>query len=210
MKYKFEFYILFFIIYEKIETATVKIIDKNCPENKYRDYYYLQSYKIPLSKMSFIANGNYGRKNPLSYAFDGDINTFWKSNKYQSDSFFNNIEITFNETVSIDKMVYFPYKVNNTKIWGFPNELKIYYKLRNPDGSLNEDESFYLLVEDLILDTTGDEVLIIFEEEIICDQIKLEWVEIQTIESTSPSLAYASEIIFLVREKEFVINIWYF
>lgn len=175
MKHKFIVYILFLIILKKINTATIKIIDNNFPERKYNDNYYLQSYKIPLSIMNFQSNGNSKIYSPLSYAFDGDINTYWSSNKYQADSFLNNIEITFNETVTIDKMLYYPFTASNSIVVGYPNELKIYYKLRNPDGTLNEDESFYLLVEDIITETTTNKVIIIFDEEIVCDQIKLEW-----------------------------------
>ena len=173
MKHKFIVYILFFINLKKINTATIKIIDNNFPERKYNDNYYF--YKIPLSMMNFQSNGNSKKYSHISYVFGGDINTYWSSNKYQDDSFLNNIEITFTETVTIDKMLYYPFTAPNSIVIGYPNELKIYYKLRNPDGTLNEDESFYLLVGDIITETTTNKVIIIFDEEIVCDQIKLEW-----------------------------------
>ena len=56
MYIKYNINILFFLIFEKIKSALIEIIDNNSLESKYNDYYYFKSYKIPKSMMSFKTN----------------------------------------------------------------------------------------------------------------------------------------------------------
>ena len=121
--------------------------------------------------MKFQANGDEIGNHPLIHAFDNDFNTYWESYKYQEDNFLNNIEIMFSKAITIDRMVYQAHSNNKYQGIGYPTELKIYYKLIYKDDTL---ESEYLLIDDIISERTGNRVLFIFENEIFCDQIKLE------------------------------------
>ena len=87
---------------------------------------------------------------------------------------------------------------------GYPIELKVYIKLRNYDGSLSNEDSDYLLVEDFISERTGNKVLFIFNEKISCDQIKLQWSRMEEIIKDRGEQACASEIIFLFPENKYI------
>ena len=196
-------YIIFSLILVKIKSGIADIIDNNYSKSKYNDYYYLNLYKIPLSMMSFKSNGNYVVSNSLQLAFDGDFNTHWESAEFLGDSFLIDIQITFSKTVIIDRILYQAPSNKNWKGIGYPIEFKIYFKLKNSDGTLSDDDSDFLLIDDIISERTGDRVLFIFNEEIMCDQIKLEWADIE--ETTAHyKRAMASEILLLVPENEII------
>ena len=110
------------------------------------------------------------------FIFDNDFNTYWKSAKYKGEevSFENNIQTTFLKTVTIDRMIYQPQNIRNINGYGYPIELKVYFKLRNPDGTLNEDDSDFLLVDDIISERTENKVLFFFGQKINEEPIKLE------------------------------------
>ena len=203
MNLKFIIHILFLIIFDNIKSATIEILDNNSPDEKYNDYYYLKSYKIPKTMMRFRTNAESFWFNPIERAFDDDFDTYWESYQTQENSFHNSIEITFSKLVTIDKMLYQALSTDEYQGVGYPTELRIYYKLRNPDGILSDDPSDYLLIEDIISEPTGDKVLFIFDDIIICDQIKLEWFEIEQIHGPY-FYPRANEIMFLVPENEYV------
>ena len=167
-------------------------------------------YKISNSLFNFTSNGGSNNQHNLSFAFDNDLNTYWESAKYQGeeDSFVNNIQITFLKTVTIDKMIYEPQNIGNIKGYGYPIELKIYFKLRNPDGTLSDDDSDFLLVDEIISERSENKVLIIFDQEITCDQIKLEWAQIEEFDLNKP-YALANEIIFLFPENIYINQLIY-
>ena len=158
--------------------------------------------------MSYKSNGDSTFYHDLSLAFDNDFNTYWESRKYQETSFLNNIQITFSKTVSIDRMIYQAPSFPKVKGKGYPIELKIYFKLRRPDGTLSEEDSDFLLVEDIISERTENKVIFIFEEKIICDQIKIEWAVIEETAQTNLS-AYSSEIMLLFPENEYINKLIY-
>lgn len=83
---------------------------------------------------------------------------------------------------------------------GYPIELKIYFELKKPDGTLSEEDSDFLLGEDIISERTENKVIFIFDEKIICDRIKIEWAEIEE----TFLWANASEIILLFPENEYI------
>ena len=195
---------LIFIIYKPINAGIVKEIDDNLLE--YNNIDYINAYKIPNSIMSFKSNGSSKPRQDLSFAFDDNFKTYWVSLKYQESSFLNNIVISFENTVFIDRMVYQAPSFLQVKGDGYPNELKVYYKLKKPDGTLSDDESDFLLADDIISERTGNKVLFIFDQEIVCDQIKLEWVEIDNGISNF-QYASASEIILLLTENEYINNL---
>ncbi len=198
------FFFYFFLIIKIIKCAKIEILDKNDLDSKYNNIEYLKTYQISHLTMRYKSNGGSTPNNDLKNTFDNDdFFPFWQSAKDQDDSFLNNIEILFAKTVTIDRMIfhaaYFPVK----NIVGYPLELKIYYKLKNKDGTFNDNDSDYLLFDDIISDMTENSLLFTFDEEFTCDQIKLEWADIA---STNPDYksACASEIKFFFPENELI------
>ena len=173
-------YLFFLFIFPIIKSGIVKIFDNNFEEKiKYENINYIYAYKISNSIMSYKANGGSITSQDLSFAFDDDLNTYWQSLKYQNDTFLNDIQITFSKTVIINRMMYKAPYLHFVKGYGYPIKLKIYFKLRRPDGTLSNDDSDFILIDDIISERTDNKVLFIFDQEIMCDQIKLEWAEIE-------------------------------
>ena len=199
----FIFY-LFIVILSIIRAGYVKEINDISFESKFDNIDYLNTYKIPISLMSYESNGKSQAIRPLSSAFDDNFNTFWRSFNPQKDSFLNNIKITFNETVTIDKMIYQAPLFNQIEGEGYPIQLRVYFKFRGPDGALSDDDSDFLLVDDIISERTGNKVVFIFDQEIVCDQIKLEWAQIEKTHGNSEYYAYANEIILLYPENDYI------
>ena len=191
-------YFIFFILFVKIKSGNVQIIDNTPSESKYNDYYYLSTYRIPIEKMRYKSNGSDLSIHPLRNAFDDDFNTYWESFQGQEDNFLNDIEVTFSSTVIIDRMVYQAPSNSNYQGVGYPSELKVYYKLKNDKGGLESD---FLLVDDIISETTGNRVVFLFDDEIVCDQIKIVWAYVEPTDE-SYTKAKANEIIFLAPENE--------
>ena len=201
MKNKIVNFILFVIILENIKTGYVEVIDKN-EKTKYNNWNYLKVYKIPNSMMDIKSNGDEMYNHDLLYAFDEDFETFWESFYTQKNSFLNNIIITFSKTITFNRIVYKAPTINDIKGVGYPNLLNIYYKIRNPDGSLSESESDFLLFDSIISETTDNKVVFNLNEEVICDQIKLEYSIIEQSQNINFVWATASEIMLLIPENE--------
>ena len=201
---KFGLYAFIFLIIKRIKLAHIEILNENSVETKYQNIDYLKAYQISNLKMRYHSNGGSTYNHNLSLAFNNDdSNLYWQSEKKQQDSFLNNIKIAFSETITIDRMIYQAPSFFREKATGYPTELKIYYKFKNLDGSFNEDDSDFLLFDDIISDKTESRVLFLFDQELTCDQIKLEWIE---IDSTYFRSAYATEIKFLFPENELLIK----
>ena len=201
MKNKIVNFILFVIILQNIKTGFVEVIENN-EKTKYNNWNYLKVYKIPNSMMDIKSNGDEMYNHDLLYAFDEDFETFWESFNTQKDSFLNNIIITFSKTITFNRIVYKAPTINDIKGVGYPNLLNIYYKIRKPDGSLSESESDFLLIDNIISETTDNTVVFNLNEEVICDQIKLEWSIIEQSQNINFVWATASEIMLLIPENE--------
>ena len=179
--------------------------------SKYRNYKYINSYKIPFSLMSIYSNGGEKYNNQLINAFDGDFETYWRSqgiqgSKYKNsqtqkeyDSLINNIIITFSKTVKINRILYKAPYVNLKEGIGYPIKLSIYYKMKDAEGQLTNDEDDFLLFDEIISEQTGNLVLFTLEDFIECDQIKIEWNE---MDNKNDGYAYASEIMLLFPENK--------
>ena len=120
--------------------------------------------------------------------------------RYKEENFLISIEVNFTKTVTIDRIVYQAPSNNKYQGIGYPTELKVYYKLSNIDDTLQTD---YLLMDDIISERTKSRVLFILDEPIFCDQIKLEWADIEQTDSYLLR-AQANEIIFLAPENEYL------
>ena len=175
MYYKKTFYcLLIFLILGEIYSGSVNEIDDKIFNSKYNNEDYLNFYKIPSSIIRFSNNGgNSAVFRKIEFAFDEDFSTYWISEK--ENTILNNIIITFSKTVKINRMLYQAPIVSSQAGYGYPSELKIYYKLKNTKGLLTDD---FLLLDDIISSPTSNVVVFEFSI-IICDQIKFEWANIQ-------------------------------
>ena len=202
---------LIFIFYKAIISGSSEEII--LPTSIYKNSRYINCYKIPNSIMNFTSNGNERYSNKLINAFDGNYDTYWRSSGVQGEkyinydtqivyeSLINNIIITFSHTVEINRMLYKAPYVNGKDGIGYPIKLSIYYKLKDINGIISENENDFLLFEEIISEQTGNLVLFTFEESITCDQIKIEWNELDT---ENDGYAYASEIMLFYPENKFL------
>ena len=164
--------------------------------------------------MPFFANGDEQNNNKLINAFDGDFNTFWKSRGVQGEKYINiktqkeynplinSVIITFSKTVNINRMLYKAPYYNSLEGRGYPIKLSIYYKLKDINGELTGDEDDFLLFDEIISERTGNLVLFTFQETIECDQIKIEWNEIDS--EYNNDNVFACEIMFLYPENDYL------
>ena len=167
--------------------------------------------------MTLFSNGGERRGHELSKAFDNNYDTQWFSEGQQGleytnpitgvtyDSLINNIIITFNTTVIIDKFVYKTDNCNGCEGIGYPTELKIYTKVKtDANAELNPyDESGFTLVEYIESSATKNIVLFTFNQTLKCDQIKLEWAGIKTY-SWLDKFTTAKEIILFFPETSYL------
>ena len=200
---KLLFYIYLLSFIKLYSSIIIKEIKDNLLESKYKDDYYIKAYKIPQSLITFTTNGERIYKRILDYAFDDDYETFWSTNSREVNSEPINIKITFSTTITIDKLLYKAPLSSGIEGYGYPTQLKIYIKLKNIDGIITDDDSDFLLIEDIISEKTGNLILFQFEEEITCDQIKLEWANLEDSD-TKVIFPAASEIIFLSPENKYI------
>jgi len=160
--------------------------------------------------MTFDSNGREMYNNQLTKAFDENYDTYWRSEgkqgtkfinsetKKEYESLINNIIITFSKAVNINRMLYKAPYINGKEGIGYPIKLSIYYKIKDINGKLTDDENEFLLVDEIISEQTGNLVLFTFGDIIECDQIKIEWNEL----NEEDGYAYASEIILLYPENK--------
>ena len=83
---------------------------------------YNEQFKIPVVSITNNA-GNYGNSK-ITNAIDGNINTYWETNKENSNSFKNEVIVDLGEAQDISKMAYAARRDANYK--GFANKLEIY------------------------------------------------------------------------------------
>ena len=195
-------YFLFFLNILQVETATVTIVDENCPEPKYLNEYYINSYKVPQSLIIQRSNGKSLQDHPINNAFDFNFDSYWQSVNPEEESFINSVVIAFPKTLSIDRILYKAPTIEGIEGNGYPTELKVYYKLKKPDDTYGQEDSDYILVDDIISEKTGEKVVFIFDEVITCDILKLEWAEVENPDNAK--YASASEIILLYPENEYL------
>ena len=206
--------ILFINFINIIQTGNVEILHE---DSKYLNDEYTSFFQISPSIMTLFSNGGERQNHELSKAFDNDFNTQWFSEGQQGmkytnpitgityDSLINNIIVTFNTTVYIDKMVYKTDNCNGCEGIGYPTELLIYTKLKSkPKEQLNPyNDSDFILIENITSEATQDIVLFTFNQTLVCDQIKLEWAGIKTY-SHFEKFTTAKEIKFLLPETEYL------
>ena len=74
------FYIfILFLLFTTINSGNVKIITDDDLTSKYKDYYYLHSYRIPIKMNNLNTNSIARNSHYLSYLIDEDFDTYWES-----------------------------------------------------------------------------------------------------------------------------------
>lgn len=102
---------------ESVTAETRKFADYNNAE-------YTQLFKVDKSNIKSITNnGGRYRNQVITNAIDDNTNTYWETNRGNSTSFNNTVEVAFKEAITIDRLV-FGARPNDSK--GFAQEFEIY------------------------------------------------------------------------------------
>jgi len=156
---------------------------------------YLAMHKIPTSLFTYLGNGGETSGYPLSYAFDGDEGTCFKSGQDNNvpytdgdgnvitQNFINYIDIEFTQEITLDRVV-FGCEKGITR--GFPTIFNIYYE--------NGDE--LTLAGKFTSSSTTNMVIFSFDE-VTTKKIRLEY---EKVETAHKYVATAREIMFLQPE----------
>ncbi len=117
---------------EDIENAKILItqnkIESSISSTKKAEYYdnekYSELFRMTLSNIKSIKNnaGHYASQ-VITNASDGKLDTYWETNKSNNDSFNNEIEVEFNESVTLNRVVY---GARQSDRKGFAQEFEIY------------------------------------------------------------------------------------
>lgn len=117
---------------EDIENAKILItqnkIESSISSTKKAEYYdnekYSELFRMPLSNIKSIKNnaGHYASQ-VIANAVDGKIDTYWETNKSNNDSFNNEVEVEFKESVTLNRVVYGARQSDHK---GFAQEFEIY------------------------------------------------------------------------------------
>ena len=85
---------------------------------------YNERYKVPSEMIQSIStNGKHYWNQKIELAGDGDLDTYWETNSWNRNGFYNEIEVTFKERVTIDRLAYAARKSDSK---GFANKFEIY------------------------------------------------------------------------------------
>ena len=203
---------LFFLLINFSFSGDVQLVEEG---SKYENEQYINFFEIPKDIMEY--NTNSGELNRLALAFDNNFNSYWISRgsfnqeytdpkiNIKYDSLVPNITITFYKKVLINRMIYKACTLSNCEDGlGYPKVLKIYYKNRDSEGNLSLNDEDFITAETIISQPTGNKVLFTFDKNILCDQIKIEFKDINLCKYNSfgEGLVSAGEILLLAPESE--------
>ncbi len=85
---------------------------------------YNNQYRMPYKNIKAIKNNgrHYAAQN-IEKAIDNDVNTYWETGTLNSSSFNNEVEVEFNDLVTLDRIVY---GSRQSDLKGFAEEVYIY------------------------------------------------------------------------------------
>ncbi|WP_447409819.1 NPCBM/NEW2 domain-containing protein [Clostridium perfringens] len=85
---------------------------------------YNNQYRMPYKNIKSIKNNgrHYAAQN-IEKAIDNDVNTYWETGTLNSSSFNNEVEVEFNDLVTLDRIVY---GSRQSDLKGFAEEVEIY------------------------------------------------------------------------------------
>ena len=105
---------------EKIEATTAST-------NKFEDYSneeYSKLFKMDNSNIKSIKNnGGHYSSAVITNSIDGNLDTYWETNKSNNGDFTNEVEVEFKEAVELDRIIYGARKSDNK---GFAKEFEVY------------------------------------------------------------------------------------
>ena len=157
---------LFFI--QKVETTYFTEASKD-----YLDNNYVSLHMIDLSK--FTCDAPEGVINyPLSNAFDGNSSTFYISSISNNYTYYNNISISFSESVFLEALLYDPSYFtfsNKREFQGFPTGIRVYVSNNEQLLSLNT-----IFIGEPVYPWTR--IQFVFPIIIECDKLVLEFVDV--------------------------------
>lgn len=117
---------------EDIENAKI-LLEENKIEattaitRKFEDYSndaYSNLFRMDYDNIESIKNnGNHYAKQVITNAIDGNLDTYWETNKANTADFTNEVEVEFKETVELNRILYGARKSDNK---GFAQEFEIY------------------------------------------------------------------------------------
>ena len=115
-------------ILNAIELVNKQKIEASAATTKKFEHYSNEEYSN-LFKMnndnikSIKNNGGQYLSQVITNAIDGNLDTYWETNKHNTNDFTNEVEVEFNETVELNRVVYGARKSDNK---GFAREFEIY------------------------------------------------------------------------------------
>lgn len=85
---------------------------------------YNNQYRMPYTNIKAIKNNgrHYAAQN-IEKAIDNDVNTYWETGTLNSSSFNNEVEVEFNDLVTLDRIIY---GSRQSDLKGFAEEIEIY------------------------------------------------------------------------------------
>ncbi|MDK0708608.1 NPCBM/NEW2 domain-containing protein [Clostridium perfringens] len=85
---------------------------------------YNNQYRMPYTNIKSITNNgrHYAAQN-IEKAIDNDVNTYWETGTLNNSSFNNEVEVEFNDLVTLDRIVY---GSRQSDLKGFAEEVEIY------------------------------------------------------------------------------------
>ncbi|WP_255993061.1 NPCBM/NEW2 domain-containing protein [Clostridium perfringens] len=85
---------------------------------------YNNQYRMPYTNIKAIKNnGRHYAAQSIEKAIDNDVNTYWETGTLNSSSFNNEVEVEFNDLVTLDRIVY---GSRQSDLKGFAEEIEIY------------------------------------------------------------------------------------
>ncbi|HAT4301521.1 TPA: DUF5011 domain-containing protein [Clostridium perfringens] len=85
---------------------------------------YNNQYRMPYTNIKSIKNnGRHYASQNIEKAIDNDVNTYWETGTLNSSSFNNEVEVEFNDLVTLDRIVY---GSRQSDLKGFAEEVYIY------------------------------------------------------------------------------------
>ncbi len=186
----------------KVETDSVtfeRLTSENPKTATLLNNSYLEIYSVPTSKLSYENNGGEQSGAPLSYAFDRNFGSIWRSAltwKAGDETTINSVTVTFQTPAEIDRILY-----QADCSWynrGSFTKARISY-LPADAGS----GAAYSVISELTVEQTSDTSanLITFRSAVKARAVKLEWLAVHT---GHLHCAAASEIVFLQPESNAV------
>lgn len=106
----------------EVEVTKAKVVDFGVSDSNLESYN--KEFKIDREKIIKVTNtGGTSNRTKIEDVLDGDLNTRWQSGSLNTDSYKNEVEFHFDETITMNRIVYANERGTNR---GFAQEFEIY------------------------------------------------------------------------------------